>query len=134
MSKTGYGLTFSGAAIGSIASTLIKRITVGAPALRTERIRTVGDTYRAGTAVPLDFTDGKMTLVYDWNKTVHNTLRAACRDRTKDTLTFTDSEGSTWVGAGYVETPGEVPDDTQTPTECTAVFEPETVWVLTPAA
>lgn len=132
MSKTGYGATLIGAALGSITG--IKNMEVGGVTVTFERLRTVADAKKCGTQIPIDWTQGPITLTLDWNKTVYNTLAAAAKAHTKDTFTATDVEASVRVGAGYVAEVGAVPDDPSRLSEFTVSLEPETDWSFTPGA
>jgi hypothetical protein len=134
---TGYALTFAGVALGSISSSLIMNLVVGGGSTRMERIRTVGDPTKAGTAYPLDNQSRPMVVTIAGKpgaKTVYNTVDAARRAHTKDTFTGTDVEGTTYVGAGYISDVGDLSLGTDAHASFTITIEPETEWAITPGA
>ena len=129
MAQTGYGLTLSGASLGSLTG--IESVTVGGVEVDFDVIKTVSDTNRIPENLPMAVREQPMELVFAWNKTIYNTLRNAAIARTEDTFTLTDVGSSTDVGAGFVAHVGGKTLNTEGHTVFNCRLQPKTSWTFT---
>lgn len=129
MGISGYGLTLSGASLGSLTG--IESVTVGGLELDFSEIRQVSDTNRIPENLPLTVREQPMEIVFTYNKTIYDTLRDAAKARTEDTFTFTDSGSSIHAGAGFVAGVTGTGYSTDSHATFTCRLQPKTSWTFT---
>ena len=74
---SGYGLTLSGASLGSFTG--IESVTIGGLEVDFSEIRQVSDTNRIPENLPLTVREQPMEIVFTYNKTIYDTLRDAAK-------------------------------------------------------
>lgn len=129
MAQSGYGLTLSGASVGSITG--VKNINVGGIELDFDEIATVGDTNRITEHIPLKCRELPMDITLKMESTVYATLRSAVKAQTSDTFTLTDSMGSTDIGVAFVARVGGKNYDTDGHSQFSISLQPKTSFVFT---
>jgi hypothetical protein len=129
MPISGYDLTLVGATLGDLVG--IKSINVGGVEVDFDEVKTVEDVNRIVSNIPMAVRHKPMEAVFVYSKALKATLVAAAEAQTKDTLTLTDVESSTHVGAGYVKTADGPNLDTDGHAILNASFQPETRWAFT---
>jgi hypothetical protein len=130
MSISGYGLTLVGASLGAFAGA--QSVNVGGIEVNFDEIITVDQTDRITESLALAVREGPMEVVFNWNKTLHQTLRNACKAITEDTFTLTDSENSIHAGLGWVAKVGGRNLDPQGHSIFNVTLKPKKAWDFTP--
>jgi hypothetical protein len=129
MTQSGYGLTLSGSTSGSLTG--IKSVAFGKLKISFDQVKTVADVNRVLENVPLGVEEEPMVVTFKDNPVVEAALRDAVKGQTLETWTFTDSEGSTRIGAGYTEDVGGHTFGTDGTPEFSATIRPQRSWALT---
>jgi hypothetical protein len=137
MAITGYG----GSAEGATTNTLTGATSIRLGGVKVEviNVKCLGDTNRQSTNLFGKVSEGPVTVVCNSAvagdiKAVEDALHDAIAAQTVEEWTFTDGEGSTWVGNGHTlsVTPG--PLATGAGYSLTAVIQPSGVMTFTPGA
>lgn len=129
MSISGYSATLVGSTSGAITG--IRSVSVGGVTLNFDEVRTVADTNRVSTHLPLGVAEGPMTVTLDYNKTIYNALRNAVLAQTSETWTLTDAGSSTEAGTGYVASVTDRLLGTEAAATLQATLMPATKWTFT---
>jgi hypothetical protein len=129
MPISGYELTLVGATL--LAMPGVKSVNVGGVEVDFDEVKTVADVNRIVTNIPMAVRHKEMEVVFVYSKALKATLVAAAEAQTKDTLTLTDVEDSTHVGAGFVKSVDGPNLDTDGHAILNVSFKPETKWAFT---
>ena len=122
------GFTCAGTALGSLLG--IKSIVFPEVTQNLERIRTAEDASDAGKQYCNNYVEGPIRVTFDWNATLHATLRTRAKAQTTDTITAAKTGYCTYVGVAFVQSVGDKTFGADAKPEFTVSFEPETDWTV----
>lgn len=124
MATVGFGATLSGASVGAVTG--LRELAVGGRAINVITHTTLDSRHAKHKEGGHD--DGPITATIEYDKTLYDALQTNSEAHAGDTWTYTDADGNTWIGSGFISNLGEITSGADDVNVFALEITPDTVW------